>query len=118
MTSADVAAVERGRAAGVGLMPGWLWFGIAVYAALLANGTLMLGDSDTYWHIAVGKWILAHGAFPHADIYSFTKTGEPWISSSWLAQVLFAAAFACAGWAGPIVLAALAVAIAFGLFAH
>ena len=118
MTSADVAAVERGRAAGVGLMPGWLWFGIAVYAALLSNGTLMLGDSDTYWHIVVGKWILAHGAVPHADIYSFTKTGEPWISSSWLAQVLFAAAFACAGWAGPIVLAASSVAVAFALFAR
>jgi hypothetical protein len=117
LTSADVATVEQGRAAGIGLMPGWLWFGIAVYAALLANGTLMLGDSDTYWHIAVGKWILAHGAFPHADIYSFTKTSEPWISSSWLAQVLFAAAYECAGWAGPIVLAASSVAIAFALFA-
>ena len=118
MTSADVATVEQRRAAGIGLMPAWLWFGVAVYAVLLANGNLLLGDSDTYWHIAVGKWILAHGTLPHTDIYSFTKAGEPWISSSWLAQVLFAAAYECAGWAGPIVLAALAVAIAFALFAR
>jgi hypothetical protein len=118
LTSADVATVEQGRAASTGLVPGWLWFGIAVYAVLLANGTLLLGDGDTYWHIAVGKWILAHGAFPHTDIYSFTKTGEPWISSSWLAQVLFAAAYERAGWAGPIVLAASAIATAFALFAR
>jgi hypothetical protein len=118
LTGADVAAVEQEGAAGIGLVPAWLWFGIAVYAALLANGTLLLGDSDTYWHIAVGKWILAHGAFPHTDIYSFTKTGEPWISSSWLAQVLFAAAYERAGWAGPIVLSVSSVAIAVALFAR
>ena len=76
MTSADVATVEQGRAAGIGLMPAWLWFGVAVYAVLLANGNLLLDNSDTYWHIAVGKWILDHGAMPHTDIYSFTEDGR------------------------------------------
>jgi hypothetical protein len=71
----------------------------------LVNGSNLLRDSDTYWHIAAGKWIIAHHAVPRVDIYSFTKAGEPWISTSWLAQVLYGEAFELAGWAGPIVLA-------------
>ena len=71
-------------------VPAWLWFGIGVYALLLISGRALLNDSDTYWQIAVGQWILDHDALPRVDIYSFTKAGEPWTSSSWLAQVLFA----------------------------
>ena len=117
MTSADIATVEREKAESAGIAPAWLWLAIAVYVFLLINGSALLGDSDTYWHIAVGRWILDQGALPHADIYSFTKNGDPWISSSWLAQVLYALAFEGAGWAGPVMLAAAAIASAFALFA-
>ena len=117
MTSADIATIEREKAESAGLFPAWLWLGIAVYVFLLIYGSVLLGDSDTYWHIAVGRWILDQGALPHADIYSFTKNGEPWISSSWLAQVLYALAYDSAGWAGPVMLAAASIASAFALFA-
>jgi hypothetical protein len=115
LSSVDIRTIGQEKA--VSLLPGWLWLGIIIYAVLLINGGILLGDSDTYWHIAVGRWILDHGAFPHTDIYSFTKAGEPWISTSWLAQVLYAIAFDWAGWAGPIVLAAAAIATAFALLA-
>ncbi len=117
MTSAEFGTIGQQKAIRAGALPGWLSFALVVYGLLLINGNLLLGDSDTYWHIAVGRWILDRGTFPHADIYSFTKTGEPWMSSSWLAQVLYAAAFAWAGWAGPVVLASLAIAAAFALLA-
>ena len=78
MTSADIATIER-EANSTAIVPAWLWLAIAVYALLLINGSVLLGDSDTYWHIAVGKWILDHGAFPYTDIYSFTRNGEAWI---------------------------------------
>jgi len=84
---------------------------------LLINGNPLLNDPDTYWHIAVGRWILDHGALPQVDIYSFTKAGEPWISTSWLAQILFAKAYDWAGWSGPVVLAAAASAVTFALLA-
>ena len=87
--------------AGFGL-PVWFWLGAGVYVLLLVNGNALLNDTDTHWHIAVGKWILDHNSFPHADIYSFTKKGEPWISTSWLAQVLYAGSYDIGGWAGPI----------------
>jgi hypothetical protein len=117
LSSADIATVRLEKAANFSLLPAWLWLGIAVYALVLINGGILLGDSDTYWHVAVGRWILDHGAFPHTDIYSFTKAGEPWISSSWLAQVLYALAYDWAGWAGPIILASAAIAAAFALLA-
>ena len=117
MTSADIGTIGEPRAIRVGALPAWLSLGLVVYALILINGGMLLGDSDTYWHITVGNWILDHGAFPHTDIYSFTKAGEPWMSSSWLAQILYAAAFDAADWAGPVVLAAASIATALALLA-
>ncbi|WP_456802280.1 hypothetical protein [Bradyrhizobium sp. USDA 4474] len=88
-----------------------------MYALLLVNGDALLMDPDTHWHIAVGKWILDHSTFPRVDTYSFTKAGEPWISTSWLAQVLYAGSFEIGGWPGPIILAATCVAGTFAFFA-
>ena len=65
----------------------------------------------------MGRWILDHQTFPRVDIYSFTKAGEPWISTSWLAQILYAETYELAGWAGPVILAAASVAITFALLA-
>jgi hypothetical protein len=52
---------------------------------------------------------------PRVDFYSFTKAGEPWVSSSWLSQVLLAASYGLAGWAGPVVLAAACIAVTFAM---
>src|SRR5260370_771629 len=91
-------------------LPAWFWLGVGVFALLLINGNARLNDSDTYWHIAIGKWILDHNTFPRVDTYSFTKAGEPWISTSWLAQVLYAGTYGIGGWAGPTILAATCIA--------
>ncbi|MBV9461738.1 MAG: hypothetical protein JO141_30065, partial [Bradyrhizobium sp.] len=93
-----------------------LWVGAAVYVLLLISGSRLLADTDTLWQITVGQWILDHHAVPQTDIYSFTMRGQPWISTQWLAQVLYAKAYAIAGWTGPVVLAASASALAFALF--
>jgi hypothetical protein len=113
--SAKVGTINQERTFSLGQVPAWFWMGVGVYVLLLINGSILLNDSDTYWHIAAGKWILDHNALPRVDIYSFTKAGEPWISTSWLAQVLFAGTYEVAGWAGPIVLAATCVAATFAL---
>jgi hypothetical protein len=118
LTSVDAGTMAQRRANGIALLPAWLVLGIVVYALVLLNGAILLGDSDTYWHLAVGQWIIDHGALPRADIYSFTRAGAPWISTEWLAQVLYAAAYDAAGWAGPIILAAAAIGSAFALFTY
>jgi hypothetical protein len=111
----DIATHQRDGAFALRQLPAWVWFGGWTYVILLINGNLLLNDCDTYWQIVTGQWILDHGAMPRADTYSFTKAGEAWISSSWLAQVLYASVYRIAGWAGPICLAAAAVATTFAL---
>jgi hypothetical protein len=96
-----------------GLLP--LWVGIGIYALFVLAGNRLLIDPDTLWQITVGQWILDHGAVPETDVYSFTMRGQPWISTQWLAQVVYAKAYAIAGWSGPVVIAAGAIAATFAL---
>ena len=96
-----------------GLTP--LWVGVFIYALFLLAGNRLLIDPDTMWQVTVGQWIIDHRAVPQTDVYSFTMRGQPWISTQWLAQVLYAKSYAIAGWAGPVVLATGAIAATFAL---
>ncbi len=98
-----------------GLLP--LWVGVGVYALFLLAGNRLLIDPDTMWQITVGQWILDYRAVPETDVYSFTMRGESWISTQWLAQVIYAKAYAISGWSGPVVVAASAIAATFALLA-
>ena len=87
----------------------------ALYAAFAATGPRMLGDPDSHWHVAVGRAVWANGSVPWTDAYSHTFAGAPWIAKEWLSQLLLFAAHAAAGWAGTVILAAAAAALAFAL---
>jgi hypothetical protein len=93
-----------------------LCVGAGVFLFLFVVGDRLLQDSDTYWHIRIGQWIIDHAAMPYSDNYSFTRAGSPWMSNAWLSQVLYATAYSHAGWAGPVALTALAVAAALVIF--
>jgi hypothetical protein len=112
----SVAEFTEDASAARGLTP--LWVGIGVYTLFLLAGNRLLIDPDTMWQITVGQWIIDHSAVPETDIYSFTMRGQPWISTQWLAQVLFAKTYAVAGWSGPVVLAAGAIGASFALLAR
>src|SRR3954469_10033433 len=92
--------------------------GAAAYLFLLSIGDILLRDPDTLWQIKVGQWIIDHGAMPYTDVYSFTRFGEPWISSSWLSQVLYATVYASLDWAGPVILTSLAVGATVAIFIY
>ena len=94
-----------------------LWVGVGTYALFLLAGNRLLIDPDTLWQITVGQWIIDHQTVPTTDVYSFTMRGQPWISTQWLAQVMFAKSHALFGWSGPVVLAASAIAASFALLA-
>ncbi|MDA9507756.1 hypothetical protein XI09_24610 [Bradyrhizobium sp. CCBAU 11386] len=92
----------------------WL-VGLGVYAVLLILGQRLLNDPDSYSHIKVGRWIMAHGALPASDPFSFSMHGAPWITFEWLSEIVYAAVYALSGWPGVLVVAAAAIALAFGL---
>lgn len=95
-----------------------LALGLAVVVMVLANGSSLLRDPDTQWHIAVGRWIVAHGSVPRTDLFSHTFAGAPWIAKEWVSQLILYVAFDAAGWRGEVVLAALVLAVTFtGLYA-
>jgi hypothetical protein len=116
--SIDATTFQQGKVSGLGRLPAWVWLGAGLYVLLLFNSSGLLNDSDTYWQVAVGQWILDHGSMPRVDVYSFSMPGEAWISSSWLAQVIYALSYNLAGWSGPVVVAAGAIAATFALLAH
>lgn len=107
--NAQVCAPEAARTkARTFQVAGWLRPSIldVVFAALLLwlvafsvtqSGTGLLQDAFTGFHIRTGQYIVEHGAVPRADVFSFTRAGQPWFEWEWLASVLFYAGFQLAG---------------------
>ncbi len=83
--------------------------GAGAYLICFFMGDILLQDSDSFWQIKVGQWIIDHRAVPYSDIYSLLHAGESWISNAWLSQVLYAVAYDQWGWTGAVVLASLAI---------
>ncbi|TYO63285.1 hypothetical protein FXV83_28585 [Bradyrhizobium hipponense] len=110
--ASSIAVQSRARA----LVP--LCVGAATYLFFVYVGDTLLMDSDSFWQIKIGQWILDHRAMPYTDFYSFTRPGAPWISTSWLSQVLFAFSYAQWDWAGPVILTATAIALTAAMFVY
>ena len=68
-------------------------------------------DSDTYWHLAMGRWMLDHREFLRQDIFSSTVAGTHFGIGEWLGQLAFASSFAAGGWAGVAILRATLIAV-------
>jgi hypothetical protein len=79
---------------------------------LAAFSPQVLGDGDTWSHLATGEWILAHRGPPRADPFSYSMADAPWTAHEWLAEVLLALAFRFGGWSGVALLTGVAVATA------
>src|SRR5580692_7445262 len=75
----------------------------------------LLGDGDTGWHLRTGEWILAHGRVPRSDIFSFTRSGQPWFAWEWLWDVLFGWLHLHAGMAAVVLASSLVLALTFAL---
>lgn len=92
------------------------WLARALTPRALVLGGVMLAtlaavispeaDPDFWWHVRIGRWMLAHG-LPEHDIFTFTVPGHVWTDHEWLTEVLMASVF---GWGGMV-----AIAVGFGL---
>ena len=59
-------------------------------------------DTDTWWHLRSGNYILNEGKIPQTDPFSHTKNGEAWIDHSWGGQVIMTLAYRLTGGSGNI----------------
>ncbi len=83
---------------------------LLVFVVLLVTPQIF-SDGDTGWHIAAGRWMLAHARPPSTDPLSLSFAGHPWVAHEWLAEIAMAAAYASGGWSGLSVLFAATVAV-------
>ena len=85
----------------------------AVYEAVHLSS---LADTDVWWHLSTGLWILQNHAVPHRAIFSQYST-LPWTASSWGYDAFLAAAYRLIGLrAVPLSLMVLKVALAISAF--
>lgn len=91
-----------------------------LFLAILTIGWFALAarnvvDPDVWWHLKTGEYIVAHRAIPHADPFSYTRAGQPWVAHEWLAELAIFGLYRAAGWTGLIVVFAAIVSCAFVL---
>jgi hypothetical protein len=73
---------------------------LVVAAAAVAGARLGLrpiSDNSTLVHLRTGLELLKTGHVPSADPYSFTAPGHSWVVQSWLASLVYGAAYRSAG---------------------
>lgn len=81
---------------GRGQEPPARWFSIAHIAlivpwiALVIDAWGPIGDNSFLWHIRAGELQLAQGSVLTTDPFSFTMGGHPWMTQSWLVEILYA----------------------------
>lgn len=57
-----------------------------VFSGLHAPGHV-LNDADIWWHLADARFVTTTHHFMHADPYSFTVHGQPWVNPEWLSEM-------------------------------
>ncbi|TAM88278.1 MAG: hypothetical protein EPN43_08485 [Jatrophihabitans sp.] len=97
--AAGAAPVRGRRRSGRALTPVVV---LALTGALLAvrRAQAPFADGDILWGTRSGSDILAGHGLPHADSYSWTAHGVPWVPNSWGWNVLLALAYRLAGFVG------------------
>ena len=74
-------------------------------------------DSDIWWHLKVGDWIVDHVAVPHTGILSRIAANRPWVAYSWGYEVLLSRAYAWFGLVGIGVFGTLlTLAVAYAIY--
>ncbi len=94
---------------------GRLWAFLAVALPVLASLLASLPSVDLAYHLRAGALTLDTGLIPATDTFTFTAFGQPWLNQQWGAQVVLAAVYQTAGWAGLVILRAALVGALAGL---
>ena len=50
--------------------------------------TFKVFNLDIWWHLKTGEYIFSSLSIPRHDIFSYTASGEPWVPTQWLFQVV------------------------------
>ncbi len=98
----------------------WPWFltrqrllVAILFIAIFTMAVRVPADSDTWWHLRSGEYMVQNRVIPTVDPFSFTQAGRPWIDHSWLGQLFWVGFYAPGGWPAVTLALALLVTLAF-----
>ncbi|MFN2213222.1 MAG: hypothetical protein ACK2UE_09125, partial [Anaerolineales bacterium] len=76
-----------------------LWGLIVLAGIFIFINTHPIRPYDFWWHITIGREILATGHIPTVDIYSYTAAGQPYPSYQmfWLMEILLYSVYRLGG---------------------
>jgi hypothetical protein len=74
--------------------------------ALMCVHSACARDLDIWWHLRTGEWMLQHHAVPRVDSFSAPFAGKPWLSYSWLFELIMIKLYQGLGLLGPVVYSA------------
>lgn len=77
----------------------WLIFAVTLLL-VLAMAARTPVDSDLWWHLRSGEETVRAGQPLAVDTFSYTRSGQPWINHSWLAEVGMYGLFRLGGYRG------------------
>jgi hypothetical protein len=83
------------------------------FLAIFAMSARVSVDSDTWWHLRAGQWIIEQRQVLQADLFSYTRFGQPWQYPGWLVEAPIAWIYQTFGPGGLNLWTALMVTLAF-----
>jgi tetratricopeptide (TPR) repeat protein len=86
---------------------------LLLVAIVFLLGCYEMGDSDIWWHLRGGQWILENGRVPHLDPFTFGSADKLWVDIHWSYEVILSLAYGAGGVAALVLLGATAGAGAF-----
>jgi hypothetical protein len=86
---------------------------ILTFAGIFAMAARPSIDTDTWWHLRAGAWMVEHHQVLTLDVFSSTRYGQPWLNHSWLSQLLLYLFWQFFGYAGLNILTAIVVTAAW-----
>jgi hypothetical protein len=89
-----------------------------IVSSLVFPARLLNADGDLLRHIGHGEWMLQHHSLIHADPFSFTKGGQPFVGFEYGSQLIYALTHRAAGLAGVAIFAGFLIATAYALLAR
>ncbi len=74
-----------------------------------------IADTDFFWHLTYGQWMIEHSAIPSVDSFSWTFSGAPYQLTQWLGEVAIGAAYNAWGLEGTKAMSVTLAAVIIGL---
>jgi hypothetical protein len=88
---------------------------LILFLALFAMAPGISVDTDTWWHLATGKYILENRSIPSTDIFSHTRANQPWMGANvgWIMQIILYVTYSVLNFGGLNILTAGMITLAF-----